>query len=376
MTFGSYPGDEAMTAEEARAEAEVLRGETRKGDPAKEAAAKKAKGMTVAALCDEYLLAVEKGLVHGKRGRPKSVLTVATDKGRINGHIKPLLGTKLVREVTRLDVKRFLEAVQVGKSRQPKGKRRRGSPFSGGPGAAARAVGLLGGIFTYAVDREYRGDNPVSKVKRPGDQRRTAFLTLDDYRSLGAALKAAEGDGEDPRVVGAIRALALTGCRRSEIVGLRLPEIDLETRQLRWATTKEGYSLRPLGQAAAKELGHLLKTLPRPEGRDRLFVGRGSKPFSGFQRGWERIVELAKFKGVIPHTLRHSFATTANTLGFSEPTIAAMLGHSRGTVTSHYVHVVDEVLLAAADRVSGAIARAMAGEKPATVTKIGARHSA
>jgi integrase len=73
------------------------------------------------------------------------------------------------------------------------------------------------------------------------------------------------------------------------------------------------------------------------------------------------------------HTLRHSFATTANTLGCSEPTIAAMLGHSRGTMTSRYVHVVDDTLLAAADRVSNAIARAMAGEKPATVTRIGDR---
>jgi hypothetical protein len=65
-------------------------------------------------------------------------------------------------------------------------------------------------------------------------------------------------------------------------------------------------------------------------------------------------------------TLDHSFATTANMLGCSEPTIAALLGHSRGSVTGRYVHVVDETLLAAADRVSGAIDQAMAGEKPAS----------
>jgi len=48
-----------------------------------------------------------------------------------------------------------------------------------------------------------------------------------------------------------------------------------------------------------------------------------------------------------------------------------MLGHSRGTMTSRYVHVVDDTLRAAADRVSGAIARALSGEAPATVHKIG-----
>ena len=76
---------------------------------------------------------------------------------------------------------------------------------------------------------------------------------------------------------------------------------------------------------------------------------------------------------MILHTLRHSFATTANALGCSEPTIAAMLGHSRGTMTSRYVHVVDATLLAAADRVSDAIARALAGEKPATIQEIGVK---
>jgi integrase len=363
-----------LPPDEARRKAKIELGKVADGqDPSANRSANR-EGMTIAELCDEYLVAVEKGLVHGKRGRPKSPLTIATDKGRINGHIKLQLGTMMVKAVTRQDVRRFLEAVQVGKSRRAKGKRKRGTPFSGGPGAAARTVGLLGGVFTYAVDRGYRDDNPASRVKRPSDQRRTAFMTMDDYRSLGAALSAAEGKGEDARVVGAIRALALTGCRRGEVVGLRLSEIDLDARQLRLTSTKEGYSLRPLGEAAARELRRLVEKLDRPEGSDAAFVGKEGKPFSGLQRGWERIAKRAKLdEGITLHTLRHSFATTANTLGYSEATIAAMLGHSRGTVTSRYVHVVDDALLAAADRVSGAIARAMAGEKDATVTRIGTR---
>ena len=74
MTFGAYPGDEAMTADEARKEAEVLRGAVRKGDPARDQAAGKAKGMTVSALCDEYQKAAERGMALGKRGRSKAKL--------------------------------------------------------------------------------------------------------------------------------------------------------------------------------------------------------------------------------------------------------------------------------------------------------------
>jgi integrase len=112
----------------------------------------------------------------------------------------------------------------------------------------------------------------------------------------------------------------------------------------------------------------LLATIPRHDGSG-LVIASGTKGgrYGGLRHAWDRIAKRAGLKGMTPHSLRHSFATTANTLGCSEATIAAMLGHSRGTVTSRYVHLIDDALLAAADRFSGAIARAMSGAKPATV---------
>jgi hypothetical protein len=155
--------------------------------------------------------------------------------------------------------------------------------------------------------------------------------------------------------------------RKGEIVSLTWPEVDLEAHPLRLANTKEGFSVRPLGQAAVD----LLDGLPHHAKSDTVIAsGNDGTPFLGLPRAWGRIAARVKLKAETLHTLRHSFATTANTLGCSEPTIAAMLGHSRGTMTSRYVHVVDDALLAAADRVSGAIARAMAGEKPAKVLRI------
>lgn len=128
-----------------------------------------------------------------------------------------------------------------------------------------------------------------------------------------------------------------------------------------------------MGQPAAD----LLSTISHHPKSEAVFASSlDGRPYVGLRDAWDRIVERAKLKGVTPHTLRHSFATTANTLGCSEPTIAALLGHSRGTMTSRYVHVVDATLLAAADRVAGAIAHALDGGNPAKVLKMGDRPKA
>jgi len=58
---------------------------------------------------------------------------------------------------------------------------------------------------------------------------------------------------------------------------------------------------------------------------------------------------------ITPHVLRHSFASIANDLGFTEVTIAALVGHAKGSVTSKYIHTLDTALIMAADTISGYI---------------------
>jgi integrase len=67
---------------------------------------------------------------------------------------------------------------------------------------------------------------------------------------------------------------------------------------------------------------------------------------------------------VTPHVLRHSFASLAADLGYSEPTIAALVGHKGQTITSRYVHSADAVLLAAANAVADRISELMGVGKP------------
>jgi integrase len=89
---------------------------------------------------------------------------------------------------------------------------------------------------------------------------------------------------------------------------------------------------------------------------------------SGFPKLWARIAKLGALAAdVTPHVLRHSFASLASDLGYSEPTIAALVGHKGRTITSRYVHSADAVLLAAADAVADRTAELIGDAKASGV---------
>ncbi len=77
--------------------------------------------------------------------------------------------------------------------------------------------------------------------------------------------------------------------------------------------------------------------------------------FGSFPKHWKQIFRKSLLSDVTPHVLRHSFASIANDLGFTEITIAALVGHSKGTMTSKYIHTLDTALIMAADTISGYI---------------------
>lgn len=347
-----------LTTEEARKLALMMLGDVLKGEDPAEERAKRRSSLTVSELCDNYLKAAERRLIFGKSGRPKKISTLATDRGRIERHIKPLLGTKRVRDVTQADVSRFVRDVAAGKTAvvQRTSKLRGKAIVEGGTGTATRTTGLLGGIFSFAVSEGVIQFNPARGVKRPSDNRRQRRLAAEEYRQLGEALIAVEADAECDQGLTATWLLALTGCRLGEVLKLTWSEVDEAGKCLRLIDSKEGASMRPIGQLVLDVLAQVAKR----EGCSFVLPAvRGDGIFGGMPGAWSRLMKRAKLEGVTPHTLRHSFASVAGDLGFTESTIAAMLGHATGSITARYIHHLDSVLLGAAGKVSENIHRMM-----------------
>jgi integrase len=345
-----------VTPDEARNLAsDALKAATRGSDPSAERHALRG-AITVSDLCDRYLA--------DAKNRIKAS-TLAMDKSRIETHVKPLIGRFTVRSLTTADIERMKADIIAGKTQKPRTKEGRGGIATGGAGVAARTLGMTGTILEYARQTlKLINDNPARGVKKPPDQKQRRFLGLDEITKLGRAIREAEAAGANPTALAAIRLLLLSGVRRMEALGLPRAWVDRRSRCIRFEDTKSGAQIRPIGLEAIR----LIEAQPTRDGCPWVFpASKGNGHFVGLPKVLDRICAKGGLGGVTVHVLRHSFAAAAAEMGFSELTIAGLLGHSVPGVTARYAHVPDSTLVAAADRVAARIAAALDGNGKAKV---------
>lgn len=356
-----------MTVEEARKLAHEKLVAVSKGvDPVAEEA--KAAGLlTVAEVCDWYLAEAEAGRILGRRRRPIKPSTLAMDRSRIEAHIKPLLGRRQVASLKLGDVEGAQADIAAGKTSKPRAGSR-GGATTGGEGVAARTMSTLHSIFEHAVRLGKIEANPAKGVRRLASAPRERRLSRSEIERLGKTLRAAAEEGEHPTGLAAIRFLLLTGFRRMEALGLQRTWLDEEECAIRFPDTKSGAQIRVIGQAAIDLL------LDQPKTKSPFFFPAdwGEGHFIGVVRVLDRVCQKAGLADITPHTLRHTFASLAGDLGFSELTIAALLGHSARGVTQRYVHI-DEALRMTADRVADEMADLLDGRATPSRSRSGRR---
>ncbi len=335
------------TPEAARAQAKKLLGKVEAGDdPAAEREADR-KIRTFSELIDTYLA---EGCSHKKPS------TLAADRGRVEHHLRPLLGKLKIDRLRRADVERMRDAVAAGKTAETPEKRRPGSIARGGKGAAAQCVLLVGSIMGFAIDRGLRGDNPAHGVKKAVVREMERFLSETEIARLAEALETEEAATGNPYPAAAIRLLMFTGCRRSEIIELRWQDVDFERQCLRLPDSKTGQKIVYLNAPAIA----VLNELPQVSGNPHVIVGaRVGAPLRGIDKTWFRVRKAAGLYGVRLHDLRHSFASVGAMGGLSLPVIGALLGHKHSTTTARYAHLSADPLRAANEAVGARIEAAM-----------------
>lgn len=120
--------------------------------------------------------------------------------------------------------------------------------------------------------------------------------------------------------------------------------------------TKGDEQIRAVGPSAVS----LALQQPAISGSAYLFPSDfGDGPFTAASACLARLCSTVGLQKVTPHTLRHTFGSVAGDLGFSELTIAALLGHGPQSVTQGYVHI-DEALKLAVLRTSDRVATLLA----------------
>jgi integrase len=299
-------------------------------------------------------------------------------------HVVRAFGSRTVASITLADVSKLHRSL-------------RDTPI-----LANRVAALLSGFFTYASRQGVRPrhENPVQGLERYAEHAKERFLGEAEWLALGEVLRRAELTGLPPAeehrretpvdperakhvphsanipipadrfAVAALRLLALTGARVSEVLTLEWVHVDLEAGFLRLPKTKSGASIRALGGAARE----LLASVPRVAGNPYCFPGRRcGGHLTEVKRLWYAVRTAAKLQDVRLHDLRHSHASMAIGAGHSLPVIAKLLGHRRIGTSERYAHLADHPLRRAADATANSIAVAMGDRTATPVTPIGKR---
>ncbi|QLC24943.1 tyrosine-type recombinase/integrase [Parasphingopyxis algicola] len=342
MTLGVYG---TVTVEEARAAARLILARVELGqDPALERDEAKIPAFTVGELADKWLeQCAPRSRARGKlRGTPRNPKNVAIDKGRIERHIKPLIGDMPAAELTPMKVIQFREDVRNGKTALTKRTSKHGTArVTGGDGAATRTLRQLSAIYSFGVRMGLVEKNPVMGIERTPDSRRERYLSDDELKRLGEALAEEVGVGIPSFGVLIIKLLLLTGCRKSEIEGLKRSEIDHDRGFIRFQTSKTGAKTIPINDGAKR----ILASVPESGGSEFVFPARSGKGhYIGTPKVWRRVCEAANINDARLHDLRHTFASKAAEGGFSLPVIGALLGHRDVKTTARYAHLADSPL--------------------------------
>lgn len=319
----------ALTLKDARKEArirlaEVAKGGDPSGDKKKERAAK-----TIEELCDYFLTVYAKERKLSQR--------YVGDCGTLIAYvINPRWGTYKVKSIDRDDVRRLK------------------IDLSATPIRANRCLALVSKLMNLAIEQKERLDNPVKGIERNQEEKRDAYMSLDELERLMAVLQ----NEEDQDQADAIRLLICTGARIGEVLSAEWAQFDLTER--RWTKPPSKTKQRKVHRVGLSGLTievltglKARATVPDGSLKSRfLFPNKADndRPRPDIKKFWRRVSKKAALDEFRLYDARHTFASHLLINGVPLGVVGAMLGHSQPATTARYAHVGETVTKLASEK--------------------------
>ena len=208
-----------------------------------------------------------------------------------------------------------------------------------------RKISSLKSFYLFLIKKKVISLSPLSEIIIPKkEQYLPSSMSEDEVERLLLSPNI-ELDIET-RDKAMIEMLYATGMRISELVNLKITDIDIQRSVLKVLGKGSKERLIPFGEKASDSLSHYLKERKKSLAKEVFISNRGKKMTrTGF---WQRIKIYLSREGlkdsISPHTLRHAFATHLLNRGADLRSVQLLLGHSDLSTTQIYTHIAKQRL--------------------------------
>lgn len=215
--------------------------------------------------------------------------------------------------------------------------------------SVARHISCLRGFYKYLMLEKEITYNPMEFIESP--KIRKSLPKVLSKEEVELLLNIELNENYDYRNKAMLELMYATGLRVSELVNLKVHDIDLDMALLKTFGKGSKERIIPIGDyalmATREYLNYYRDSLLKKDYNDYLFLNNHGKKMT--RQGFFKIIKnLARKKGIktnfSPHTLRHSFATHLLDYGADLRSIQELLGHSNISTTQIYTHVSREKL--------------------------------
>jgi integrase/recombinase XerD len=208
-----------------------------------------------------------------------------------------------------------------------------------------RKISSLKSLYLYLVKKNILKDSPISEVITPKKEKYLPSSMSED--EVDRLLKSPDSSNKtEKRDKAMIEMLYATGMRISELVNLKLTDVDMQRSVAKVFGKGKKERLIPFGEAALEALSNYISEREKSTSKEIFLSNRGKK--LSRVAFWQRIkIYLLRENlknSISPHTLRHAFATHLLNRGADLRSVQLLLGHSDLSTTQIYTHIAKQRL--------------------------------